>query len=83
MAETRIYRCNTPCTWLKRYWRVGSIYEGTETPTAHFELVGTATDPEPEEPTGGGCHCAENIATDAEYDEMLADVGLLPSTGAA
>ncbi len=85
MAETRIYRCVTPCTWLKRYWAVGSIYKGTGTPPPEYFVL-TADDAEPEPtpstPGGDGCKCPD-VATDSEYDEMLADVGLLPATGAA
>lgn len=86
------WQCVKACTWNKKYWAYMSVYEGTETPPVQlFTLLGPVEE-EAETPGGGGgalteermreiareegCDCP-GMATDTEFDEMLADVGLI------
>lgn len=32
-------KCVRACTWQGRFWRVGMIYEGDETPPIYFEII--------------------------------------------
>ena len=32
-------KCVRACTWQGRFWRIGMIYEGDETPPSYFEII--------------------------------------------
>lgn len=75
-------RCIRACTWLGKYWAVGAVYEGTQTPPRHFVTL----EDKPDEPSpGGNCGCGPDcdcgtedveFATDDEVNEMLDAVGI-------
>ena len=56
------YKCIETCTWLKRYWRFGDIYEGDDTPPRFFVVYTGKDEEDPKEeinPVTYACDCEE------------------------